>query len=200
MTLEIKVMGWFGRQTLVVEPGGQYRGSAGGLSYAFVCTVDPRAVRAKLEALAAEVEAQRLRQLNRPAPAPPPQPYGVSHGGAESLVADWMRHLGVRDAEVTRLTGDGGIDVVSQRFIAQVKNYVGSVSVSEVRELYGVAVAEAKQALLFTSGSLTGDAAEFMVRVGIPAIRYDAVAGTVEGLNDLGAAAVEHSIPEAFAL
>lgn len=200
MPVEIKVNGWFGRQTLVVEPGGEYRGAPKGLSYAFTCVLDPRAVRANMEALAAEVEERRLRHMNRPAPPPAPQLYGVSHGGAESLAADWMRHLGVLDAEVTRLTGDGGIDVVADRFIAQVKNYAGSVSVSEVRELYGVAVAEAKQAVLFTSGSLTNDAAEFLARVGIPAIRYDAVAGTVAGLNDRGVRAVENSIPEAFAI
>ncbi|MCK8609708.1 restriction endonuclease [Agromyces sp. C10] len=55
-------------------------------------------------------------------PRPAPQPYGVSHRGAEQLVADWMRHLGAFDAEVTRFTADGGVDVVSAHWIAQVKN------------------------------------------------------------------------------
>jgi hypothetical protein len=44
-------------------------------------------------------------------PAPEPLPYGVSPKGAEQLVADWMRHLGMRSAEATRYTRDSGIDV-----------------------------------------------------------------------------------------
>lgn len=134
----------------------------------------------------------------RDAPAPEPQPYGVSPAGAEALVAQWMRHLGVADAEITRLTGDGGIDVDSARFVAQVKNYAGSVSVTEARELFGVAVSMNKQGLMFTSGTLTAEAAAFIERVGIPAFRYHAVDGTIEGLNERGVQAVARSIPAVF--
>ncbi|MBC7597253.1 MAG: restriction endonuclease [Kineosporiaceae bacterium] len=136
----------------------------------------------------AEEELNELR-LNRPAPAPEPQPYGVSHEGAEHLVAAWMRHLGVLDAEVTRFSGDGGIDVDSEQFIAQVKNYAGTVPVDELRALHGVAVMEGKAAILFTSGSLTAAAAEFADRAGIIVLRYNAVEATLEGLNDVGVAA-----------
>lgn len=147
----------------------------------------------------AEERDRSVRWLNRPAPAPDPQPYGVSHEGAEHLVAAWMRHLGVRDARVTAFTRDGGIDVESNRFVAQVKNYVGSVSVKEVRELHGVAMAEGKYALLFTSGSVTEEGRAFAQRVGVALISYDAKGGTLKGLNGLGARATERSIPVAFA-
>lgn len=45
-------------------------------------------------------------------PKPEQQPYGVSDEGAEQYVADWMKYLGVRDAEVTSYGNDGGIDVL----------------------------------------------------------------------------------------
>lgn len=137
-----------------------------------------------------EVE-RRERWLSRPAPAPEPQRFGVSHEGAERLCAAWMRHLGALDAEVTRFTGDGGIDIASETFVAQVKNYTGSVAVADVRALFGVAVAEGKRPLLFTSGTVTVEGNVFAERVGMALIRYDAVAGIISGLNDLGAQYVE---------
>lgn len=147
-------------------------------------------VRAHLEELEAEKEAERQFRLNRPATAPDPQPYGVSHEGAEHLSAAWMRHLGVLDAEVTAFSGDGGIDVDSLQFVAQVKNYTGAVPVEEIRALFGVATIEGKRAVLFTSGILTAAGAEFADRAGIIVIQYNAVEGTLRGLNDLGRKAV----------
>lgn len=145
------------------------------------------------------LEAERQqRWLNRPAPAPGSQPFGVSHEGAELLCAAWMRHLGILDAEVTRFVGDGGIDVQSANFVAQVKNYAGTVAVADVRALFGVATADEKQAILFTSGGVTVDGLAFANRTGIALIRYDAVAGTLVGLNPVGTACVEYSFPEAM--
>ena len=164
-------------------------------------------VRAERERVETEVRAERAREeaerrerrLSRPAPPPAPQPYGVSHEGAEHLVCAWIRHLGVLDAEVTRLVGDGGIDVDSEHYVAQVKNLAGSVPVGEVRALLGSAVSEGKKPLLFTSGSLTVEGKAFAERVRMAVFRYDAVGGTIQGLNELGDVAVERGIPEAFA-
>ena len=138
-----------------------------------------------------ELEQQRL---NRPAPPPHPQPYGVSHVGAEHLAAAGMRHLGVLDAEVTRFSADGGIDVESERYIAQVKNYAGTVPVEELRALHDVAVLEGKGAVLLTSGSMTEDDAVFADRAGIVVLRYNAVEATIEGPNHLGANAVAEGL------
>ncbi|GAB2516126.1 restriction endonuclease [Paramicrobacterium agarici] len=154
---------------------------------------------AERQRLLVEQEERRLRWLNRPAPPPAAQPYGVSHTGAERLVAAWMRHLGVLDAEVTKFSGDGGIDVLSERYIAQVKNYAGSVPVIEVRAFFGVAVADEKSPLFFTSGSVTADGQAFADRVGMALIHYDAEEAILTGLNILGGRCVELSIPEAFA-
>ncbi|MGM7696803.1 restriction endonuclease [Microbacterium sp. A84] len=152
----------------------------------------------------AELEKQEQEEqallLSRPAPAPDPQPFGVSHEGAEHLVAAWMRHLDVLDAMVTQFSGDGGIDVESAEFIVQVKNYIGSVPVGEVRSIFGVAAAEEKHCLLFTSGTITSEGLIFADRVGMALVRYDAVAGTLAGINELGARAVATSVPEAFGL
>ena len=145
-----------------------------------------------------EAEVRRVRWLNRPAPAPAPQVFGVSHEGAEHLTAMWMRHLGVLDAEVTRYSGDGGVDVASAEYVVQVKNLTGSVPVQDIRALYGVAAADGKRALLFTSGSITAEGLAFAERVHMPLIRYDAIAGTVTGVNAVGERAVEFSIPEAW--
>lgn len=151
------------------------------------------------EALYDAEEADReVRWMNRPNPAPEPQPYGVSHEGAEHLVAAWMRHLGVRDAHVTSYSQDGGIDVESVEYVAQVKNYVGAVSVKEIRELHGVATADGKRALMFTSGTVTQEGRIFAKRVGIALIGYDAQRGTLRGLNGLGSRVIDRSIPLAF--
>ena len=136
------------------------------------------------------LEQRRLRGV----PAPDPQPFGVSHEGAEALVAEWIRHLGAVDAEVTRLTGDGGIDVESSGYIAQVKNYAGAVGVSELRELAGVAAVDGRTPLFFTSGTLTAEASLFAEAARIAAFRYDAIAGQLDALNDLGAAILRHGL------
>jgi hypothetical protein len=116
-------------------------------------------------------------------PAPAPQPYGVSHEGAEHLVAGWMKHLGELDAEVTTFTNDGGIDVHSLHYIAQVKNYAGAVGVAEVREFAGVTSTDGRAPLFFTSGGFASGALEFAERSGIACFRYDAIEGTLSAAN-----------------
>jgi hypothetical protein len=116
-------------------------------------------------------------------PMPAPQPYGVSHLGAEALVRDWMLHLGMISAEVTRQSGDGGIDVSAHGHVAQVKNYRDQVGVQSIRELLGVAVVEGKKPLFFTSGSYTAEAAAFADKAEIPLFIYDAAAGTLRNVN-----------------
>ncbi|MGJ8720857.1 MAG: restriction endonuclease [Salinibacterium amurskyense] len=114
---------------------------------------------------------------------PQPQQFGVSHQGAEALCAEWMRFYGEEDAETTRFTADGGIDVTSLHYIAQVKNYVGTVGVAEVREMAGVALDDGRKALFFTSGSYAAGAIAFADRVGMPLFIYDAAEGSLAGVN-----------------
>ena len=129
-------------------------------------------------------EAIRQARLNAPAEMPPPLRYGVSDQGAELLALDWVRHLGYRDAELTRATKDGGVDIVTATTCVQVKNYTSRrVSVLEVRELHGVAVSKRKAGWVFTSSGFTAEAIRFANSVGMALFRYDAGAGMLYSLN-----------------
>lgn len=146
--------------------------------------------------LAAQRERDRRQGIARGAiadpqhpvadPAPPPQPFGVSDRGAEELVAQWMRHLGATAAMTTQFSGDGGIDVVSEHFIAQVKNYRASISIASMRELAGVAAIDGRKPLFFTSGIYPPSVATFADIAGIALFRYDVEAGTITGGNEQG--------------
>src|SRR5690606_30375991 len=112
-------------------------------------------------------------------PMPMPQPFGVSHEGAEQLVAEWMRYLREESAEATRFSSDGGVDVASSHYIAQVKNYAGTVGVASIRELAGVAAVDGRNPLFFTSGAYASGAVAFANRLGMPLFVYDAIAGSL---------------------
>jgi hypothetical protein len=127
-------------------------------------------------------------------PPPAPQPFGVSDAGAEALCAEWMRHLGAPEATVTRLTSDGGIDIESTNYIAQVKNYAGTVGVAEVRELAGVSHDDGRHALFFTSGAYASGAQEFAQRIGMALFRYNAVEGTISDQNRFAADMIAHGL------
>lgn len=127
-------------------------------------------------------------------PKPSPQPYGVSHYGAEVLARDWMRHIGHVDAQETQKSSDGGIDVYTAEVVVQVKNYKDYVGVPAVRELLGVAVSEGKRPVLFTSGSLTTEAADFAARNSIPTFKYSAELGTLDCLNGSAKQFLEESL------
>lgn len=137
----------------------------------------------------AEKRAERARALGLSSrwPRPEPLPFGVSDAGAEVLVRDWMRHLGAADAETTRTSKDGGIDVVSRRYVAQVKNYRGSVGAPEIRELYGVAQQDGRQPLFFTSGAFTAEAVRFADDVQMALLSYNAVDAALFAGNQRGA-------------
>lgn len=116
-------------------------------------------------------------------PMPTPQPFGVSHQGAEELCAQWMRFFGEKDARTTRFVADGGIDIESLHYVAQVKNYTGTVGVAAIRELVGVAAADGRKAMFFTSGTYAAGAIEFAEKSEMPLFRYNAEKGTLDGEN-----------------
>ncbi|GGO63948.1 hypothetical protein GCM10010910_17640 [Microbacterium nanhaiense] len=142
------------------------------------------------------VEARRSERLPPFNPihpqvySPQPRPRGVGPQEAEELAAEWMRFLGAVDAEVTRYSGDGGVDVISSAYIAQVKNLAPmySVPVAQVRELAGVAAHDGRRALFFTSGSYSAGGVEFADRAGIALFIYRAEEGDLIGANALGSA------------
>ena len=126
---------------------------------------------------------------------PQKQQFGVSDEGAEALVAQWMRWLGVFDAEVTKFVGDGGIDVESSRYIAQVKNFRGNVGIAAIRELAGVASVDGRTPLFFTSGDYPKDALIWAQNAGIYLFTYDAKNAKLSANNQLARDALGSGLP-----
>ncbi|KRE21883.1 hypothetical protein ASG80_12455 [Agromyces sp. Soil535] len=115
--------------------------------------------------------------------APDPMRLGVTPRGAEELVAQWMRHLGEASASVTAFTGDGGVDVVGARYIAQVKHFTSNVGVAPIRELAGVAATDGRGPLFFTSTGYAPGAVEFADRAGVALFVYSAERRELLGMN-----------------
>lgn len=125
---------------------------------------------------------------------PAKQPYGVSDEGAESLVAQWMIWLGVFDAQATKYVGDGGIDVESSVFIAQVKNFTGYVGVAPIRELKGVSAVDGRIPLFFTSGEYSKGADEWSEEAGVYLFQYDAKVAVLRPMNKLAEKAMQEGL------
>jgi hypothetical protein len=134
-----------------------------------------------------EQAQQSLTEWQASLAAPEPQQYGVSPTGAEHWVRDWMLHMGAMNAVVTQQSNDGGIDITSDLFVAQVKHYQGSVGIAELRQLAGVLHAEGAQrhALFFTSGNYPAQANDFADSVNMALFVYDVTSGEVSPQNFL---------------
>lgn len=91
---------------------------------------------------------------------------------AEIATAEWLRAQGVIDAQPTRHTRDGGEDVTSARYAAQTKHWKANVGARDIREIFGVASAGRKQAMVFTRTGYTRDALEFAEDAGVALFVY----------------------------
>ena len=89
---------------------------------------------------------------------------------AEELAANWMRHLGVKDARKTKNSNDGGLDVTSSTWLAEVKHYVSPVGPEPVRKLNGVLFG--LKGAFFTRTGYTKSAIAFANRSGIALFVY----------------------------
>jgi hypothetical protein len=96
----------------------------------------------------------------------------ISPQQAEEFCAAWLRRLGFLDAQVTRFSRDGGIDVESQYLCAQVKHQEAPVGVKAVREPFGVAVNEKKTPVFFALSGYTQEAMTFASKVDMPIVQY----------------------------
>jgi len=87
----------------------------------------------------------------------------------EFIAACWMKYWGIFDAQVTQASGDGGVDVVSSRFAAQVKFYSNAkVGRPEIQQLYGAALGMALEPLFFAySSGYSNEALEWAKAVGV---------------------------------
>lgn len=138
---------------------------------------------------ALERAARSLASWQALHPAPPAQLYGMSPNGAELWVRDWMVHMGAVDAEVTRRSWDGGVDVLATGWAAQVKLYQSAASMAEIRELIGAAavLSGPPRTLFFCSGGFPTQAEAFADQVGMALLRFTPETGEVVGENGYGA-------------
>lgn len=113
------------------------------------------------------------------------QEFGVSHEGAERLVSAWLRFLGVEDAEPTRFTKDGGVDIESAEFVVQVKHQQGKVTSKDVQAIAGIAASSSRRAVFFTSSSYTRDAESFSDNAGVALFTFDPEGGTCQPVNEI---------------
>jgi restriction system protein len=102
----------------------------------------------------------------------------IDHFAFERLCQRLLRASGFTKVEVTKKTGDGGIDgqgvlrmnLVSFHVLFQCKRYKGSVGSAEIRDFRGAMQGRADKGLVITTGTFTPDARKEATRDGAPAI------------------------------
>jgi hypothetical protein len=102
-------------------------------------------------------------------------PEAKLHSGPENaydfefIAACWMKYWGIFDAQVTQASGDGGVDVLSSRFAAQVKFYSNAkVGRPEIQQLYGAALGRGLEPLFFAySSGYSNEALDWATTVGV---------------------------------
>lgn len=115
--------------------------------------------------------------------SPRPAPQLIrSPQDAEVAVRDWMRAWGFLDASLTGSGSDGGVDVVSNSAVAQVKAEALPIGRPVVQAIYGIATAEGKQALVFALAGFTNQALEWADRAGVACFAFD-LQGEPQALN-----------------
>ena len=80
---------------------------------------------------------------------------------AEEFAQNWMFYFGFMDATLTQKGSDGGIDVTSERAIAQVKYRENPTSRPDVQRLEGEAVRRGKQSIFFSLKGYSKPAVEW---------------------------------------
>lgn len=109
---------------------------------------------------------------------------------AELAAAAWMRDWGFRDAHVTRRGSDGGVDVVSQDAVAQVKYEKKPTGRPAIQRLVGAAHGSAVDLYFFSLSGYTKEATAYGTRVGVALFSF-AAEGTVHAVNTTAAKALE---------
>lgn len=92
----------------------------------------------------------------------------------EIICANWMQLWGEIDAVATQFSGDGGLDVVSSNFGAQVKFFANApVGRPDVQSLYGAASGNGLQPAFFAySSGYTDEALDWAKKVGMACFTF----------------------------
>ena len=99
--------------------------------------------------------------------------------GFERLCQRLLRESGFIEVEVTRRSGDGGIDgngiiriggLISFNVLFQSKRYKGNIGPEVVRDFRGAMIGRADKGLIITTGGFTRDARKEATRDGAPPV------------------------------
>lgn len=148
----------------------------------------------------AEVPVQKIDERPRQQlPWTPVGPHPTSLASctdrrAEFLAKEWMEYLGATGCRVSQGTRDGGADVFRDHFVAEVKHHASPVGPALIRQIFGVAHAERRQALFFTLTGYTEESVRFANSNGIALFVYNPSAGTLRGRSVAGEKAVERGL------
>lgn len=113
----------------------------------------------------------------------------------ERLCQRLLRESGFIEVEVTRRSGDGGIDghglvrigeLISFPVLFQSKRYAGNIGPNVVRDFRGAMMGRADKGLIITTGGFTREAKREAKRDGAPPIDLIDGEGLTEKLKDLG--------------
>lgn len=140
-----------------------------------------------------ELEEREAQELEDARQRPQPVEH-CTHQQAEYLAALWMKHLGEIDAKVSQATRDGGIDVESAHFVVEVKHHAVAIGPYPVRALAGVAYSKKKVGAFFSRSGYSKDAMKFARDAGVLLFKYDAEAGTLNGMTPVSKHAVKHGL------
>ena len=138
-----------------------------------VLTLDEQllaAAYADVEGMVAFATANSTQPVSRSALEPRPIRTFVD---AEDAARDYMVWLGYVDATPTSAGRDGGIDVVAQGAVAQVKAHVKPVGAPDVQQLYGVALSMSSRPLFFALSGYTPAAVSFAAENGVCLFTFD---------------------------
>jgi HJR/Mrr/RecB family endonuclease len=106
----------------------------------------------------------------------------------EIFCAGWVEYLGGKNVRVTQQSADGGIDIISDNEVAQVKLHGSPVAVQPIRELFGVSQSLSKTPLFFTSTGYTQAAITFAEANDIFLFIADPVKEDLRGVTEMSKA------------
>jgi hypothetical protein len=113
---------------------------------------------------------------------------------AELAAADWMGYLGFTNVRVSPIGADGGVDVLSEEAVAQVKAEVVATGQPKVQQLQGAAASVGKQAFFFALAGYTLPARVYADSNGIALFSFD-LQGEPEPANFVAHELMEQAIP-----
>lgn len=103
---------------------------------------------------------------------------------AELVTVEWMTYLGFTGVQGTPVGPDGGVDVISDEAVAQVKAETVPTGRPKIQQHHGVATAHGKQGLFFSLAGFTSQAKTYAEQNALALFTFD-LQGVPEPVNTL---------------